>query len=161
MSSGDEILFDAVLEPNRPLKPGAMAIVLGIATVMATATAVLFLIIGAWPVTPFLGADIALLIWAFLACAKASKRRERLRLTRDLLTVERFTPNGRCVREDLNPYWLRVDHDDPENIGAELALVSRGRRWVVGQFLGAGERASLADALREALQRARSAPATI
>jgi uncharacterized membrane protein len=60
------------------------------------------------------------------------------------------------VREDLNPYWLHVEHHDPEHVGAELALVSRGKRWVVGRFLGAGERASLADALRAALGEART-----
>ena len=57
--------------------------------------------------------------------------------------------------EEINPYWLRVEHDDPELMGAELALVSRGRRWIVGSCLGAQERASLADALRRALREAR------
>jgi uncharacterized membrane protein len=65
--------------------------------------------------------------------------------------------NGRARRQELNPYWLRVDHDDPERIGCELALVSRDKRWVVGSFLGAEERASLAEALRRALREAREA----
>jgi uncharacterized membrane protein len=51
---------------------------------------------------------------------------------------------------------LRVDHDDPELLGAELALIWHGRRWVVGSFLGAEERATLADALRHALREART-----
>jgi uncharacterized membrane protein len=157
--SGDEILFDAMLEPNRPLRAGGMLLVLGSVALIVTATAVLFILMGAWPVTPFLGADVALLAWAFFACARASKRRERLVLTRERLIIERFAPDGRCVREDLSPYWLRVDHHDPEQVGTELALESRGKRWVVGQFLGAGERSTLADALREALQRARTLPA--
>ena len=42
-------------------------------------------------------------------------------------------------------------------MGCELALVSRGRRWIVGSFLGAEERASLAAALRRALSEARLA----
>jgi uncharacterized membrane protein len=41
-------------------------------------------------------------------------------------------------------------------MGAELALVSRGRRWIVGSFLGAQERAALADVLRRALREARA-----
>jgi len=44
-----------------------------------------------------------------------------------------------------------------ELVGCELALVSRNRRWIVGSFLGAEERASLADALRRALREARVA----
>ena len=154
--SGDKVLFDAVLEPNRPLNAGARLLVLGGVAAISVGTALYFIAKGAWPVTPFLGADAALLAWAFFACARSSRRRERLLLTRENLTIERFWPNGRCVREDLNPYWLHVEHHDPERVGAELALVSRGRRWVIGQFLGAGERASLADALRAALGEART-----
>ena len=154
--SGDKVLFDAVLEPNRPLKAGGMLLVLGGVAAISLGTGLYFLALGAWPVTPFLGADAALLAWAFLACARSSRRRERLPLTREKLTIERFWPSGRCVREDFNPYWLQVEHHDPEKVGAELALVSRGKRSVVGQFLGAGERASLADALRAALGEART-----
>jgi uncharacterized membrane protein len=43
-------------------------------------------------------------------------------------------------------------------LGSELALVSRGRRWIVGSFLGAEERTNLAEALRRALRDARDAP---
>jgi uncharacterized membrane protein len=154
--SGDEVLFDAVLEPNRPLHAGGMLLVLGLVGALSIGTALFFLAQGAWPVTPFLGADAALLGWAFFACSRAARRRERLRLTREKLTIERFAADGRCTREELNPYWLQVEHHDPERIGAELALVWRGKRWVIGQFLGAGERASLADALRAALREART-----
>jgi len=49
-----------------------------------------------------------------------------------------------------------VDHEDPELLGSELAVVSRGKRWVVGSFLGAEERTNLADALRRALREARN-----
>jgi uncharacterized membrane protein len=154
--SGDKVLFDAVLEPNRPLPAGGMLLVFGLVGALSIGTALFFLARGAWPVTPFLGADAALLAWAFFACSRSARRRERLLLTREKLTIERFAPDGRCTREELNPYWLHVEHHDPERVGAELALVSRGRRWVVGAFLGAGERASLADALRAALREARA-----
>ena len=49
-----------------------------------------------------------------------------------------------------------IEHDDPELMGAELALVCRGQRWTVGSFLGAEERAALAEALRGALREART-----
>jgi len=71
--------------------------------------------------------------------------------------IERFGARGDLRREEINPYWLRVEHEDPELLGAELALVSRGQRWVVGGFLGAEERAGLADSLRRALREARNA----
>jgi uncharacterized membrane protein len=153
----DRVFFDAVLEPNRPLGPKGRALVLGFVAFVSLVTGVLFALQGAWPVTPFFGADVALLALAMHVSVRASKRRERLTLTSERLLIERISPNGAARREEINPYWLRVDHEDPELVGCELALVSRGRRWIVGSFLGAEERASLAEALRRALREARVA----
>jgi len=151
------VIFDAVLEPNRPLGARGLALVIGFVALVSFVTGVMFALRGAWPVTPFFGADVALLAFAMNASVKAARRRERLILTSERLLIERISPNGLSRREEINPYWLRVDHEDPELLGAELALVSRGRRWIVGSFLGAEERASLAEALRRALSEARTA----
>jgi uncharacterized membrane protein len=157
----DRVFFDAVLEPNRPLGVKGHAVVLGFVALVSLIAGTLFALQGAWPVTPFFGADVALLALALNASVRASRRRERLTLTAQRLLIERISPNGAARREELNPYWLRVDHEDPELMGCELALVSRGRRWIVGSFLGAEERATLAAALRRALSEARlAAPAT-
>jgi uncharacterized membrane protein len=153
----DRVLFDAVLEPNRPLGVKGHAMVLGSVAFISLIAGTIFALQGAWPVTPFLGADVVLLGLAMRASVRASRRRERLTLTAQRLLIERISPNGAARREELNPYWLRVDHEDPELMGCELALVSRGRRWIVGSFLGAEERASLAAALRRALSEARVA----
>ena len=154
-----EILFDAVLEPNPPLGRRGVFAVLGGVAFISLCAGLMFLLQGAWPVTPFFGADVALLGWAFSACFRAARKRERLVVTRERVVVERLAANGRISSEELNPYWLRVEHEDPEKTGAELALVIRNRRCVVGSFLGAEERASLAAALRGALHEVRSAPA--
>jgi uncharacterized membrane protein len=150
------VFFDAVLQPNKPLSPRGLAIVIGFVAVVSFAAGIVFTLRGAWPVTPFFGADVGLLWLAMRASVRASKRRERLLLTSDTLLIERMDVVGKTTREEINPYWLRVDHEDPEMLGAELALVSRGKRWVVGSFLGAEERASLAEALRRALREART-----
>jgi uncharacterized membrane protein len=151
------VIFDAVLEPNRPLGAKGLALVIGFVALVSFVTGIMFALRGAWPVTPFFGADVALLAFAMNASVKAARRRERLILTSERLLIERISPNGLSRREELNPYWLRVDHEDPELLGADLALVSSGRRWIVGSFLGAEERASLAEALRRALSEARTA----
>ena len=153
----NRVFFDAIIEPNRPLGPKGLAAVIGFVGIMSFAAGVVFVLKGAWPVTPFLGADVLLLAWAMRVSVRASRRREHLILTSETLIIERIAANGYARREELNPYWLRVDHEDPERIGCELALVSRGKRWVVGSFLGAEERASLAEALRRALREAREA----
>ena len=118
---------------------------------------IVFALHGAWPVTPFFGLDVLLLAWAMRASVRASRRREVLRLNSEVLVIERVSASGRSVREEVNPYWLRVEHDDPELLGAELALVMHKKRWVVGSFLGAEERANLAQSLRQALREARTA----
>jgi len=153
----ERVFFDAVLEPNRPLSAKGLGLVIGFVAFVSFVTAFMFALRGAWPVTPFFGADVALLAVALSVSVKASRRRERLTLTAQTLRIERISANGASRRDDINPYWLRVDHEDPELLGCELALVERGRRWIVGSFLGAEERASLAEALRRALREARSA----
>jgi uncharacterized membrane protein len=152
----ERIFFDAIIEPNKPLAPRALAIVIGFVAFVSFCAGILFTLRGAWPVTPFFGLDVLLLAWALRASVRASRRREHLVLTREKLLIERHGARGEVHREEINPYWLRVDHDDPELLGAELALVSRGRRWIVGSFLGAEERTNLAEALRRALLEARN-----
>ena len=151
-------VLDIVLEPNHPL-PTRWLLVIGAAVGFISFIAgMIFVAHGAWPVTPFLGADVLLLALAFRTVKRRARRREILSLTRECLILERIGPDGKSRREEINPYWLRVEHDDPESIGAPLALVTRGRRFVIGSFLGAEERAALAEALRVALRKARSTP---
>jgi uncharacterized membrane protein len=151
------VFFDAILQPNRPLSPRGLALVIGFVGIVSFVAGIMFALRGAWPVTPFFGADVLLLALAMRASVRASRKHERLILTSETLSIERVSAKGHIRREEINPYWLRVDHDDPELMGAELALVSRGQRWTVGSFLGAEERAALAEALRRALRDARTA----
>jgi uncharacterized membrane protein len=126
----DEKLLDIVLEPNPPLPSRGVYFVLGVVALLSFIAGMVFVLRGAWPVTPFLGADVLLVAFAFRSVARRARRREILSLTRESLTLQRISPNGRIWREEINPYWLRVEHDDPEGIGTPLALVMRGRRWV-------------------------------
>jgi uncharacterized membrane protein len=151
-----QVFFDAIVQPNRPLSPKGLTLVIGFVAAISFAAGIMFVLRGAWPVTPFFGADVLLLALAFRASVRASRKHEHLMLTRDALTIERVSARGEIAREEINPYWLRVDHDDPELLGADLALVSGRQRWIVGSFLGAEERVSLAEALRHALRAARS-----
>jgi uncharacterized membrane protein len=154
-------IFDAVLEPNPPLSPPTI-FRLGCALAgFVFLIGLVFVLNGAWPVTPFLGLDIALLVWALRANARAAKRRERILLTSDILAIERIAPNGQATRQEIAPYWLSVAHEDREGLGADLALVGPrsqdfSGRVVVGTFLSSEGRAALADALRDAFHRLRN-----
>lgn len=148
MDCQSDILFDAVLRPNPPLGPKPLAIILGVVAAINLIFALMFLVKGAWPIAPFMGADVALLAWAFRASVAASRREEQLTLTPASLVILRRPGAGEVV---LNPYWVRVEMEE-----RRLTLWSHGRGERVGGFLGAGELARLAESLKYALWRARN-----
>jgi len=153
MDRQSDILFDRVLRPNPPMGPKPLAIILGAVVAINLIFALVFLMRGAWPIMPFLGADVALLAWAFRTSVAASRREEQLTLTAASLTIVRRPGAGEIV---LNPYWVRVEMEEPPQ--SRLTLWSHGRPLRIGGFLGAGERARLAESLKSALWRARNRP---
>lgn len=73
--------------------------------------------------------------------------------------MRRVGGRGEVLREwTFQPYWLRVEIDEPPHHHSQLTLCSYGRRLVVGAFLTPGERLEVARALRRALRRCRLAP---
>lgn len=154
-AAGD-ILYQATLRPNPPMRPGFLLSVLCIVSVIDVAFAVFFLLRGAWPITPFMGADIALLAWAFSASSKAAQRYEDVCLTANRLRIERFDPSRPAAPVEFNPYWVRVELPEPVEIGAGVTLTSHGRKVQIGRFLPPPQKLSVASALRTALARARA-----
>src|SRR4249920_3910066 len=88
------ILLDTVLRPSPPLPGRALLAILGVVVFVNLLFAIWFAAHGAWPVMPFLGADIALLAWAFRASTLAARRQEHVMVTTDELRVERIPPKG-------------------------------------------------------------------
>ena len=156
-ATAEPVLFDAMLRPNPPMPPAALKAVAALVAAINLVFGLYFLSRGAWPVTPFLGADVALLVWAFRASYRASQNREHLHLTPMLFRVERLPPKGAATRVDFNPYWLRVDLEETAGRAGRLTLASHGRAVQIGSFLPPAERQSLAGALRAALTKARTA----
>lgn len=146
-----EYLFDAVLTPHRSLSPRGFWLLMGCIVAVSFTGGLVFLIAGAWPIFGFFGLDVALIYWAFRASYRSGRLRERLRLTRDELTVERIDPRGKLRRWTFQPYWLQVDIDDPPDHSSQLVLSSHGRALAVGAFLSPLERGEIAGALRQAL----------
>lgn len=151
MDRQSDILFERVLRPNPPLPPKVLGLILGVVAAINLAFALAFLLRGAWPVLPFLGADVALLAWAFRTSVAASRREEQLTLTPCSLRIVRRPGATETV---LNPYWVRVEMEEPPM--SRLTLWSHGTGVRIGTFLGAGDRASLAALLRDVLFQARN-----
>lgn len=149
------VLLDAILRPNPPMSRRALLIVLVVVTVFNFAFALSFVVRGAWPIAPFMGLDVALLAWAFRASRRAARRYEHLTLTADNLRIVQQPPKGDAHEVALNPYWVRVEMDNPPEPWSQLTLWSHGKALQIGSFMAPESRAAFADVLRSALRRAR------
>jgi uncharacterized membrane protein len=156
--SQERVHFDAVLQPHRSLgRTGFMLLMLALGGVSFVA-GIAFLLLGAWPVFGFLGLDVLLVYVAFRLNYRSGRMTEAVRLT-DRLSVRRLHPNGRVQDWSFEPYWVRVEIDDPPQHWSQLTLSSHGRRLTIGAFLTVEERQELARALTQALRQWRAPPA--
>jgi len=155
----ETLLFNATLRPNPPMSAAALKLVVAIVATINLAFATWFVTHGAWPITPFMGADIALLGWALHASRVAARRREEVCVTRSSLRVERFPPRGMPTHFEFNPYWVRVELEEPPRSANRLTLRSHGRVEQIGAFLPSAEKQSVAKALKAAVWKAREIPA--
>ncbi len=152
------LLFDAVLTPYRSLSPRGFAILMGTAGVIGFAFGASFIALGAWPIFGFCGAEWLLFYLFFRLNYRAARLQERIRMSHDVVTIERRDPRGRVKSWSFQPYWLRIEMDDPPEHESQLSLTSHGKRLTIGRFLSPPERYELAQALRAALANAKRGP---
>jgi uncharacterized membrane protein len=105
-----------------------------------------------------MGLDVVALGWAFRASTVAAQREEHVTLTPSLLSIARRIPKKPVRAWSFNPYWVRVEMDDPPEHGSQLTLWSHGKFLRIGQFLAPEERARFAERLKTALRNARATP---
>lgn len=152
------VLFDAVLMPHRSLSPAGFWLLMALISGVSFVSGMYFMLKGAWPVTGYFGLDVLLIYLAFKASYRSARLYETVKLTEEALVIERVIPSGRRARWSFQPYWLRVEMDDPPEHGSQLTLTSHGRSLVIGSFLSPEERREVAEALRKALCRCRAIP---
>jgi uncharacterized membrane protein len=155
MPATNNVVLDATLRPNPPLSPSVLRLIVVAVALVNVAFGLTLMLHGAWPVMPFMGADVALLAWAFRASSIAARRHERITLRPESLTVEHHPARGTPSRIELNPYWVRVHLEEPEEHWSRLTLRSHGRAVQVGSFLAPQDRQSFAEALKAALRKNR------
>jgi uncharacterized membrane protein len=143
------VFYDAVLQPHRSLPPRGFAIFM----LALAGVSFIFVLNGAWPVTPFFGVDVLLVYLAFRISYRRAKLREELRLTDESLTVERVGIKGERTRWQFQPFWLRLIFEEKDEHTNRLVLASHGRSLAVGSFLGPAERRGVAYSLKDALAR--------
>jgi uncharacterized membrane protein len=152
--------LDVVLYPNRSLGATGFAVLMAAIVLVSATVGAGFMMVGAWPVTGFLGLDVLLVYLALRWNDREARRAEFVRLDRDGLSVRRLEPDGRLRSWRFEPYWVRVALEQVGRHDRRLVLRSHGRELVIGAFLTQHERVELARALEAALQEHRAgAPA--
>jgi uncharacterized membrane protein len=154
----EQVLFDALLTPHRSLSPRGFAILMAVAGSIGFVFGAAFMLMGAWPIFGFCGAEWLLFYFCFRHNYRAARISERIRLTPDRLTVERRDRKGRLQNWSFQPYWLRVELEDGTDPAGRLTLTSHGRRLAIASFLPPAERLDFARALQAALATTKNAP---
>ena len=149
----DPILFEAVSTPPAALSARGMRWLCALAAVAAAVPAVLFTLLGAWPVLGFLGVEVALVLGLVALHRRQNRAKvERVMLTHGKLVIDRNDGRGGRDTAELDAYWTRLSLEEPAGGGAVLLASARGRSVEIGRFLAPAEKRDLADALDAALR---------
>src|SRR5271165_3086223 len=101
--------FTALLLPHRSLsRKGFIALMTAISTV-SFVSGVLFIALGAWPITGFFGLDVLLCYLAFRWNYQSARLSERIDLEESELRLTRVHPSGKAESWSFNPYWVRFE----------------------------------------------------
>jgi len=149
-------LFSARVTPHRSLSSTGFLVLMGFIGAVSFVAGIAFWMMGAWPVLGFFGLDALVIYWAFRANFRSAAATEDIVVTPSELRVRRVSHRGHLTEWSFNPLWVQLEQTGDPDFGIEhLYLVSRGRRLVIGDFLGPDEKISFAKALLAALQTAK------
>ena len=143
--------FQAVLYPNRSLGNRGFAVLMGLIVLVSGIVGAGFALVGAWPISGFLGLDVLLIYLAFRWSFRETSRADFITLDDKGLSVRRILPNGEARSWRFETAWIQVVIED-----RRLILRSHGQELAIGPYLTAEERRSLASALKEAIQARRN-----
>jgi uncharacterized membrane protein len=150
------ILFEAVVTPHRSLSPFGRRLVLAAMTGLAGLIALLFLLIGAWPVIGFSVIEIGLIWLMFHLNQRAAHARELVLLDSNRLRVVRTDPSGLSREQVLPAAWLKVRLEEERGRIPRLLIYTHTACEEIGAALGEAEKRNLATALCNALHDARN-----
>lgn len=143
-------LFEARSAPLNSLDSSGFRILAGLLLLGFTFSGTVVMLMGAWPVTAFAGAETALLL-ALMAIYRSWARgsAETVTLMEGCLIIRRR--DGRKREEaSFDPFWARVRWE-----GSKLYIGQRQRAMEIGRFLAPEEREDLARVLEKVLRRYR------
>ena len=140
-----------ITRPNCSFSANNAQVLLIGAACISSIIALAFTWVGAWPVVPFAGVEIALLWWALRRCEEHKNDFEQITLEARRLIVE--TRNGKClVSHEFDPYWAQLQLATPANQrNPRLLICSHGKAIEVGSLLTETQKMALAKELKKEL----------
>lgn len=145
--------FKAILYPNRSLGSTGFILLMTAIVVVSGLIGAGFALIGAWPVTGFLGLDVLLLYLAFRWNFRQSQQVDMIQLDGEGLLVRRILADRKEETWHFETAWVQIIHED-----RQLKLRSHGKELIIGAFLTSDERFAFAEALKSAIQSYRETP---
>jgi len=142
------------------LTPASACVFIATVSIATFAIATVFAVRGYWPVLPFAGLEIGLLIWAVRASMRSGLQRETITITEESVTVQ--YSSAAEERSLVFPrHWASVKlHAPPAALHpSRLTIESHGRVCEVGKFLTETDRRGLAARLKQLVGNVNESPA--
>lgn len=149
------VYLDAVLEPPRSLTTRGLNRVMLILGLFSAVFSLGFLLMGAWPVVGFLGAEILVLWLVFQWSFRAQTARTYVRVTAEEVDVRKVDGWGRERRASMASHFARVEFDRTATGPNALRLATSRTAYPLGEFLTPRERETFARRLMQAISDAR------
>jgi uncharacterized membrane protein len=107
-------------------------------------------LMGYWPVLPFAGAEILLLVWALKSNMARRFEHEHIEVSENEVSIEYSHDLAPALRRRIvfPRHWARVKIRRPNSLRSSLVIESHGRSHEVGRFLTEEERRHLAAQLQ-------------
>jgi uncharacterized membrane protein len=157
LPGGARVFLDAEIRPNRSLRNPAFYALMAAFGVVSFFAGTAFALLGAWPVLGFFGLDVLIVFLAFKLSYRDGRRLETIKVTGEEIRVARRSPFGHLTAFRVPLAWTRVELAGQGQPDVQARLHHRGRNLIIGAMLSPKERESLADAVREAIDKARRA----
>jgi uncharacterized membrane protein len=148
---GELAEYSLTARRNSSLSPAGRYRVFCLICLVSMAIACAFALLGAWPVLPFAGLEMAVLYFAFRYMDRHDGDFERLTIKGDRMLLEIREGSG-MRRFEFKRYWARVvlERDSFGDL-SRLALRSHGREVEFGSNLTCEERAVAAREIKNQL----------
>lgn len=148
------------LSPRCSLTPKTARIFIALVATPTFAIALLFTAQGFWPVLPFAGLEVGLLVWAVRCSMRSGLERETITISEESVIIRHWDRRG--VQSLVFPrHWSRVTLHAPLAAlhPSRLLIESHGHACEVGRFLTEDERRSLAVRLQQLVGNMNESPA--